>query len=167
MIDYLLTHRRITVSLGVGLLLVLGIVTLLIANQSGPDPFQQTSFYSPIAKTTDQLAINYNATASPNMDAVKQQSRIFAPDSVPLPSTIRTDVEQFVQSAVAQAITPTYNQTYIHISPDSVKCPDENDCRLSLYLDSPEMYFDFHLYRNDNGDTVYTLQRTAMPGVAQ
>jgi hypothetical protein len=168
MMDYLRTHwQLIVVAAGVLLLLVVVMIFGIRQTiQSGNDPQKVTNFTSPISQLSDSLAINYTAAAAPNMDAVKQQFRIFAADSIGIPDGIRSNIEQLIISAAGEVIIPTYNQTYIHIDSRTLSsCKTDTDCTLSFYVDSPESYYSIHIFKNSYGDQSYTLTQQPLPEV--
>lgn len=104
---------------------------------------QNTTFSSPLTKTSDNLVITYGGSADPNADAVVTQYRLFGVDKLPLTSRVREQLQATLPTYIQSLVQPTFQYTYVHIVKDSIHYTSIDDYSFDFYLDSPESYFHF------------------------
>jgi hypothetical protein len=123
-----------------------------------------TSFYSPVAQASDSLTVNYGSDILPNKDPVKQQFVLLGGTSLPLSPTARDALNTILQDALLSKITPTYATAYVHVARNSIKCDASDNCKMNLYIDSPESYFSLNL-RTVNGIPSYDITQIPWEGI--
>jgi hypothetical protein len=123
-----------------------------------------TTITSPITHNTEQLAINYGGSSDPNYEAVKQQFKIFGIDKLTLGTAVTYQLKQLLPNALMQQFTPTFPTTYVHIDPKTITCDRNGNCGMSIYIDSPELYFHLDLSQL-NGVYVMRLSQVAWEGI--
>jgi hypothetical protein len=148
-------RRRLLVSAAIIALVIIFIallVTILFktkkdnASKSGGHDINSTTFYSPISQAEDNFTANYSGDVAPNLNAVQQQFKIFNAQNVPIPTTIKDDLNNLLPSALQRVVTPTYATTFVHLDKNNVKCDKDNtDCTIGVYIDSPESYYSVHI----------------------
>ncbi len=172
MMDYLRNHPILSLLVGGGIVLIAIIAVTVQALQSNDpkadqDPQQATSFYSPLAQTSDSLLVNYGGSADPNQDAVHGRFKVLGLDAMPLPQSVKDSLSSSLTTSLEKVITPTYSLAYIHIDRSSINCHTQFDCRFSLYIDSPESYHSYHSYLKPDGSQAYSLTAQPFPGAGQ
>jgi hypothetical protein len=123
-----------------------------------------TTFYSPVAQTSDSLTVNYGSDVQPNTEAVKQSFRIFNEKNLPMSTGAHDSLTAIIQDALLSKITPTFPVTYVHVERNSVRCDASDNCTMNIYIDSPEAYFALSL-KTANGIPSYTISQIPWKGI--
>lgn len=123
-----------------------------------------TSFYSPVSKNSDSLTVNYGSDVQPNTDAVKPQFKVFGIDQLPLSQDVRNTLTSVLPGALLSKLAPTYPVTYVHVETDSIRCDAGDNCKMNLYIDSPETYFSFYLKTSGDAPS-FTLTQIPWKGL--
>lgn len=136
------------------------------SNQDAKDPLKTTRMNSPLTRSSDELAVNYFADAG-NISTVKQPFRIFALSSLPFDASTRAELETIIPAALRREVVPTYAAAYVHIDRRTIACVSTTECRFSMYIDSPEAYFTFHIFHDIHGSLGYDIKPQAWTGITQ
>lgn len=136
-------------AVALGAVIIIVLITIFLAQLGSKEekPPQHstdsTTINSPVTKSSDNLTVSYGGNAEPNMYAAQQPFRLFGKDQLPLPSDVKEQLEPLLIDNLRRQVVPTYATTFVHIEKSSIHCPDPDSCSMAVYIDSPELYFDF------------------------